>query len=106
MNNDNSETILNEIKLSIESMSKTHHIEILKIMTKNPLIKLNENKSGVYVNLSFLPQDTITELGQCIKYIQEQEHSLNDLEIQKNEFKHNFFMEKDNKDETILYSRT
>ena len=106
MNNDNSETILNEIKLSIESMSKNHHIEILKIMTKNPLIKLNENKSGVYVNLSFLPQDTINEIRQCIQYIQEQEMSLNDLEIQKHEFKNNFFLEKDNKEETLLYNRT
>jgi len=100
------ESILDQYKTSIESMSKIHQIEILKVFAKNPLIKLNENKSGVYVNLSFLPQDTITELGQCIKYIQEQENSLNDLEIQKDEFKHNFFMEKDNKDETILYSRT
>ena len=105
MNNDNSETILNEIKLSIESMSKIHQIEILNVLVKNPLIKINENKSGVYINLSFLPQDTILELENCIKYIQEQENSLNNLEIQKDEFKHNFFMEKDNKDETILYNR-
>ena len=100
------ETTLNEIKMSIEAMSKVHQIEILKIMTKNPLIKLNENKSGVYVNLSFLPQDTISEISQCIKYIQEQELSLNDLEIQKHEFKNTFFSEKDNKEEVLLYNRT
>ena len=97
---------LEEIKTSIESMSKLHQIEILKILTKNSLIKLNENKSGVYVNLSFLPQNTITELKMCIQYIQTQEYSLNDLEVQKDEFKNSFFSEKDNKDEMLLYNRT
>ena len=87
-------------------MSKLHQIEILKILTKNSLIKLNENKSGVYVNLSFLPQNTITELKMCIQYIQTQEYSLNDLEVQKDEFKNSFFSEKDNKDEMLLYNKT
>ena len=100
-----SELVLNEIKDQIETMSKTHQIEVLKILSKNPLIKLNENKSGVYVNLSFLPQDTIQEIQQCIQYISEQEKSFQNLEIQKNEFKNTFFTEKDNKDETLLYSR-
>lgn len=99
------ESILNEIKNQIESMSKIHQIEVLKVLNKNPLIKLNENKSGVYVNLSFLPQDSIVELQQCIQYILEQEKSLQNLELQKDEFKNTFFIEKDNKEETILYSR-
>lgn len=100
-----SELVLNEIKDQIETMSKTHQIEVLKILSKNPLIKLNENKSGVYVNLSFLPQDTIQEIQHCIQYILEQEKSFQNLEIQKDEFKNTFFTEKDNKDETLLYSR-
>jgi len=100
-----SETILIEIKDQIESMSKIHQIEVLKVLNKNPLIKLNENKSGVYVNLSFLPQASIVELQQSIQYILEQEKSLQNLEQQKDEFKNTFFIEKDNKEETILYSR-
>ena len=31
-------------------------------LIKNSLIKLNENKSGVYVNLSFLDNETISKL--------------------------------------------
>lgn len=99
------ETVLNEIKDQIESMSKMHQIEILKILSKNPLIKLNENKSGVYVNLSFLPNESIVEIQQCIQYILEQEKSLQNLELQKDKFKNTFFLEKDNKEETLLYSR-
>jgi len=94
---------LNSIKDTIDAMSKIHHIEILKILTKNPLIKINENKSGVYINLSFLSQDTINEISQCIQYIKDQESSLNNLENQKDEIINTFFNE--NKDETVLYNR-
>ena len=45
---------LEEMKFMIEGMTKNHQIEILKIMTKNVAVKINENKSGVFVNLSFL----------------------------------------------------
>ena len=100
------ETSLDKIKDYIEAMSKIHQIEILKVLTKNPLIKINENKSGVYVNLSFLSQDTIHELCHCIQYIKDQEAALNNIETQKDIFINTFFVEKDNKDEIVLYNRT
>ena len=89
------ETILNEIKMSIEAMTKVHQIEILKIMTKNPLIKLNENKSGVYVNLSFLPDQTLVELNEYLGYVQDQESALRSNESQKLDFKKTYFDEKE-----------
>lgn len=96
---------LEKIKSDIENMSKLHHIEILKILKKNSSIKLNENKSGVYINLSFLSETTLTELQNYIHYIQDQEYSLNQLESQKTEFKNTFFLEKGVKDEpTLSYS--
>jgi len=98
------ENNLEAIKQYIENMNKHHHVEILKILKRNPTIKLNENKSGVYINLSFLPQDTLTELAEYIHYIQDQESALSQNETQKTEFKNHFFLEKDNKDEPISYS--
>jgi len=44
------------MKTVIEQMNKIHHIEILKIIKKNSLIKINENKSGVYINLTVIPE--------------------------------------------------
>jgi hypothetical protein len=85
-------------------MSKMHHIEILKILKKNGNVKLNENKSGVYVNLSFLPKDTISELEYYLNYIEDQETSLIILENQKEEFKNSFFIEKEVKDDMLCYS--
>jgi hypothetical protein len=92
------------LKTKIEKMSKNHHIEILKILKKNGNVKLNENKSGVYVNLSFLPKDLVNELENYLNYIEDQETSLVTLENQKEEFKNTFFIEKEVKDETLSYS--
>ena len=96
--------VLEKIKSSIELLNKHHQIEILKVLTKN-LCKINENKSGVYVNLSFLGQDTIDEITKYIEYVNVQEESLITMEYQKEEFKNAFFIEKEDKDNaTILYS--
>ena len=95
---------LENIKTNIEKMSKVHHIEILKILKKIPSIKLNENKSGVFVNLSFLPESTIGELTKYIDYIHMQENSILELESQTNEFKKHMSSEKEDKDNIILYN--
>jgi hypothetical protein len=92
------------LKTKIEKISKIHHIEILKILKKNGNVKLNENKSGVYVNLSFLPKDTISDLENYLNYIEDQEMSLIILENQKEEFKNSFFIEKEVKDDMLCYS--
>jgi hypothetical protein len=98
-----SETLsLESLKSQIETMNKNQHIEILKILKSNPLVKLNENKSGVYINLSFLPMETLSEIQEYVHYIQDQESSLKSMEYQKQEFKNIFFTEKENKDEMAI----
>jgi hypothetical protein len=98
-------TVLESIKNTIESMSKNHHIEILKIIKKNSTVKLNENKSGVYINLTFLPESTLNEMNEYLKYVNEQESILNPFEKEKSDFKNTYFMEKENKEETTsIYS--
>ena len=100
---DNSEK-LEKLKNTIESMSKYHQIEILKILSKK-LTKINENKSGCYINMTFLPDDTLHAIEEYMGYIKDQEECLETMEYQKEEFKNAFFIEKENKDNpTILYS--
>ena len=82
---------LEQIKQKIESMDKTHHIEILKILKANPTVKLNENKSGVFINLAFLPQETMADIQEYLNYIQDQESSLKSMESQKESFKCAYF---------------
>ena len=82
---------LEKLKNTIESMSKMHHIEIIKILKKNQNVKLNENKNGVYINLSFLPDEIINEISDYVNYINDQENSLQTMEIQKDDFKNTYF---------------
>jgi hypothetical protein len=98
-------SVLENLKTRIESMDKMHHIEILKLLKKSPQIKLNENKSGVYINLSFLPKETIADLQSYLGYIDDQESSLMTMEYQKEEFKNTFFTEGNKKEdkETSIY---
>jgi hypothetical protein len=92
------------LKKTIETMNKHHQVEVLKILTKN-LCRINENKSGCYINLSFLPDSTISEIKNYIDYVNAQEESLVTMEYQKEEFKNAFFIEKEDKDNaTISYS--
>ena len=79
------------LKDKIEKMTKMQQLDILRILKKNPAIKLNENKSGIFVNISFLPNDSIEEIEKYVKYICDQESELNLLENQKQEFKNTFF---------------
>jgi hypothetical protein len=90
------ETNLECIKQKIESLGKIHQIEVLRILKNSPGTKINENKSGVFVNLSFLPKLTIESITNYIKYIQEQETILQTIESQKNTFKSEFFKEENN----------
>lgn len=92
---------LENIKNSIEIMNKYHQVEILKILNNNKC-KLNENKSGVYINMSFLDDNTIEELEKYIEYIKDQEESINTIECQKEEFKNAYFLEKEYKDNIAI----
>jgi hypothetical protein len=95
---------LEDIKNKIESMDKIHHIEILKILKNSASVKLNENKSGIFVNLSFLHPHTLDEIKKYIHYINVQETSISHLETQCDNFKNTFFIDKEDKDNIILYN--
>lgn len=86
-----STTELDKIKIKIENMSKYHQIEILKILKKHSNVKLNENKSGVFINLSFLSNSIVEELIKYIHFVEDQENSIRNIENKCEEYKNNFF---------------
>jgi hypothetical protein len=95
---------IESMKNIIENMSKNHHIEILKII-KNNNVKINENKSGVYINLTFLPESIINEISKYLDYVNERETLLDPFEKENCDFKNTFFNEKEIKEEvTTMYS--
>ena len=88
---------LNTIREKIESMPKFNQVEILRILSKDGAVTLNENKYGTFINLTELQPDMINNLKMYINYVNTQECNLNELEKQKEEFK-NIYFTKDNKE--------
>jgi len=78
-------------------MDKHQHIEIFKIIkNKNHSIVTNENKNGIWINMSCLSNKTIEELNKYISYIEDQEKSLNQIEIEKKEILKTYVFKDDN----------
>lgn len=92
---------LEQLKNDIESLNKFHQVEILKIFSKN-LCKLNENKNGIFINMSFLPSEVIEELDKYLEYIKEQTEAIQTVEYQKEEFKN--ILDQDEIENIIAYS--
>lgn len=78
------------LKQRVERMTKTQQLEVLRIL-KSRNSKLNENKSGIYINLSFLEEDTIKAIQEYVSYIQRQEDNLSHIETQKMTYKDEYF---------------
>jgi hypothetical protein len=88
---------LNYIREQIENMSKFNQTEVLRVLTKNKEVIINENKYGNHINLSHLNNFMLKELILYIKYVNTQEMYLNNVEQEKEKYKNTFFL-KGNKD--------
>lgn len=95
-----SSTKLNLMREQIENMNKFHQIAILRILSEDKSVTINENKNGIYINMSDLNNKKLHELEEYIIYVQNQESTLNDFEKQKESYKNTFFI-KDNKDNLL-----
>jgi hypothetical protein len=85
--------VIENIKIKVDKMMPAQQLEILKILRENGDVKINENKSGVFVNLSFLSKKVITEIEEYLKYVNDQEKSLDVIETRKESVKHEYFEE-------------
>jgi hypothetical protein len=88
---------LMSLKDGIENMPIVHQIEILRIL-HNKQTQINENKNGVFVNISKLNDTTLRELEEYMKYVIQQEKQLNEIEQQKEILTKEFFENKTHKD--------
>ena len=94
---------LNNIKEIIESFEKEQQIQILRILkVKN--ININENKNGVFINLTNLDESVISEIENFIEHLKTQENILLTNEKLKNNYIETYFKEnksdKQDKDNT------
>jgi hypothetical protein len=92
MSSNNNELL--SIRDQIEKMDKVYQIHILKIL-KNHNIDLTENSNGIFINMSILSKEILSELNNYIKYVRLQQKQLNKVEEDKERYKKEFY--KDNK---------
>jgi proline dehydrogenase len=92
----NPQEMLNEVKNTIESWEKYHQIEVLRILHQREKNKLNENKNGIFVNLSYLQEDTLAEILKYIDYVKQQTSTLNSVENEKEIYKQTYFSSRSN----------
>ena len=88
------------LKELIENLDVFHHNKILKILVQNN-IKYSENRNGIFVNMNSFDDNTIKEIEKTLKYIKNQEKSLQDIENIKEEINKDYF-ENDNKEKNIV----
>ena len=93
-------TKLNYIREQIENMTKFNQVEVLRILTKNKEVIINENKYGIHINLSELNNPVLNELMVYIRYVNTQESYLSNFEQEKEKYKNTYFL-KDNKEITV-----
>jgi hypothetical protein len=80
------------IRDAIESMPKFNQVEVLRILTKNSHVTINENKYGIHINLTDLSKTMVEELQIYIQYVKSQEIQLDESEKQKESFKNTYFV--------------
>lgn len=89
---------LKDLKDKIELLSKSYQIEIGRLLKKNNII-INENKNGVFINLSSVDVEIITQLENYLEYANNQELQLKNIEIKQEELKDNYFNNNNNNNE-------
>ena len=80
-----------KIKEKIESMSKKHQIDVLKILHDDEYVTLNENNNGVFINLNKLDINILNKLLEFINYVSKQEKTLNSVETIKQDIEKTYF---------------
>jgi hypothetical protein len=81
---------LKNLKDKIESISLFHQTKILSIFYENN-IPVNENKNGVFINLTYVDSSILDKVYKYLIYVNKQEEQLNELEEQKQKIASSFF---------------
>lgn len=77
---------------TVETMDTFHQKEILKIFSSHKdKVTLNENKNGVLVNLTDVPEYIIDEINNYIKHVNKQKEELESDENLKEKLKDDYF---------------
>ena len=81
------------LKENTEKLSFFHQVEVLRILNKKNGSMLNENKNGIFINLTNVDEDTIVEIKNYLKYVLKQETHITTIEDEKKKLTEQYFNE-------------
>lgn len=70
------------LKRKIEKVDKHYHKNFFRIFKDNN-VRYSSNVNGIFINISFINQETFDSAIKLIDYIEQQERILNDVEQEK-----------------------
>ena len=79
------------LKQKIEQLEKNRQVEVLRIIHNTQSNIINENKNGIYINMSSLTDDIIDNLKTYLTHINTQEKELIINEKIMQDFQNTFF---------------
>ena len=81
---------IRELKDNIELLSKSYQIEIGRLFLSNN-IQNDENKNGIFINLSKVDAPTLIKVKNYLNYANLQENKLKNIENKQEELKDFYF---------------
>jgi len=67
----------------IGTLDACHHIAIASILREEGNVKMNENQSGLMVNMSLVSEEVVSKIQIFLDFIATQESELKELEDRK-----------------------
>lgn len=102
---DSNYEFLEGLKKDIEALNKEQQLHILKLLDCNSDVTLNENKSGVFINLTHVSSRTLSMIEEYLKYLRDQENTIMELEQKKIKYKNTYFDQStDQSSDSVLLS--
>jgi hypothetical protein len=80
-----------DLKDKIEHMSKNQHIELARILIHTHKVNYDENKNGIFINMTELSEPALDHIKRFLQYIELQEESISHVEREMNGLKDTFF---------------
>ena len=81
---------ISHLRDRIETLPKVHHKDIARIFLEHN-ITYDENKNGMFVNLSTVPQEVLEKVARFVSYVDLQQETINIGETERNDLKSQFF---------------
>tara|TARA_B100000401_G_C52757824_1_gene696631 strand:- start:161 stop:433 length:273 start_codon:yes stop_codon:yes gene_type:complete len=82
---------LQNLKDVIENLPKCYQVEVLRLIVKDKNVTINENKNGIFINLSDIPDSLTQQLKKYISFVEEQLQILNNVDKKQAHLEKEYF---------------